>query len=137
MLTRAVLLLSLALTFAGGVVRSQSAAAPGPAFKTVHVFNLPEGDAEQLTAIMRQYNALFVRLGHPEARYRLWKLESAAADHPAYLWESTWPSRAAYDQLHADAAYQELLKSTFPRLSQLLKDHAYGQYREVPLEAQP
>lgn len=105
----------------------------GPAFKTVHVFNLSPADAEQLAGVMREYNALFVRLGHPASRYRLWRLEGDASGRPAYIWESEWPSRAVYDQVHAEPAFQELLRSTFPRLSQLLKDHQYGQYGEIEI----
>ncbi len=145
MLARATLLLVLALGSGATVARAQSTpavpaaavqspAVPDVAFQTVHLFNLPEGDLARLTDALRQYNAVILRLGHAEARYRLWRLEGDAGARPVYLWQSTWPSRAVYDAVHADTAYQALLRVTFAPLSQLLKDHTYGQYREVPLE---
>ncbi len=114
--------------------RAAPAGLPDAAFQTVHLFNLADGDLPRLTDVLRQFNAVIVRLGHPEAKYRLWRLEGEAGARPVYLWQSTWPSRAAYDAVHADTAYQALVRAAFAPLSQLLKDHTYGQYRELPLE---
>jgi len=105
-----------------------------PGFKTTHVFDLETAEDEvELTRIMGRFNALFHELGHPECRYHLWRLEGEGG-LPGYLWESTWPTRAVYDEVHALPAFEALLAETFARLSQLLANsHQYSQYSEIPI----
>jgi len=103
-------------------------------FKTAHIFDLKSPEAERdLVQVMSRFNALFEELGYPECRYHLWKLESEG-ELPSYLWESTWPSRAVYDEVHALDSFDALLREAFIKIAVLLRsNHKYGQYREIPI----
>ncbi len=103
-------------------------------FKTAHIFDLESAEVEgELVQIMSRFNALFDEIGYPECRYHLWQLE-VEGELPRYLWESTWPSRAVYDEVHALDSFEHLLTEVFARVAVLLNNnHKYGQYREIPI----
>ena len=103
------------------------------AFKTLHVFNLkPEFSINDLQAILEKFNKLFVQLGHPESKYRLWEISEGKEKQFRYIWESNWNSKSVYDEIHENEEYRKLLKKEFIRLSRMFQDHTYNQYYELP-----
>jgi len=118
---------------AGLPLRSQGLP-PEIGYRTMHIFDLDSQEAEvELVQIMARFNALFEELGHPECSYHLWRL-TETGELPSFMWTSTWPSRAVYDEVHALEAYNRLLSESFSSVAALLKNHRYGQYREIPLD---
>ena len=106
--------------------------AKGPAFRTVHLFNFgSEQEEKRLLAVLGEFNQLFAKMGHPNIRYRLWRVQGQQAGEFAYLHESTWPDLATYDSVHKDAAYVKLLDKHLPFLRQVLKNEVYNRYLEI------
>ena len=101
-----------------------------PAFKTVHLFNLPSAQSEQqLLAVLKDCNQLFQKLGYPHVQYHLWKVDGKREGDRAYLWESTWPDKITYDQIHQDKDFLKLVR----RLEQVEKSFGkqiYNRYVE-------
>jgi hypothetical protein len=103
-----------------------------PEFKTVHLLNFKSPDGEQkLLSILREFNDLFVKLGHPQIRYRVWKVAAEPRGRTRYLWESTWPSRALYQKVHNLPEYRTTFDRLSPQIAQLMSDHIYDQYLEL------
>jgi hypothetical protein len=87
----------------------QYAKSTEPAFKTVHLFNLPSAQSElQLLAVLKDCNQLFQKLGYLHVQYRLWKVEGKREGDRSYLWESTWPDKITYDQIHQNKDFLAL-----------------------------
>jgi hypothetical protein len=134
-----VLAAALAAVVCIGIARSRATAAqPGGAgsgFKTVHLFNV-KGPAEEqeLKGVLAEFNGLFVKLGFPQCRYRLWKVPQPVAEKQLYLWESDWADRKTYDDIHKNVEFLKLVKERFVQLEALLKDHGYTQYQEIRLD---
>ncbi len=113
-------------------VTARAEAPPRTAFKTVHLFNLASASAEaQLLSDLGDVNAAIAQAGHPDSRYRVWKVAGEKQGAHAYLWESTWADRATYDKVHAHSAFQAALKRATPSLQAALTDHVYNQYTEL------
>src|SRR5689334_8075793 len=79
--------------------------AEGPAFKTVHLFNLASGAEPDLLAALEEVNQAIAKEGYPESRYRVWKVQGDQQGGHAYLWESTWPDRTVYSKVHDAQSY--------------------------------
>ena len=84
--------------------------------------------------ILEKFNALFERLGHPECLYRLWEITEEKGQ-PRFLWESYWPNKAVYDEIHKHKEYRKLLREDFIGLRRMFKDHSYYRYNELPFSA--
>jgi len=102
------------------------------AFKTIHYFNLkPKYSENEMQVILEKFNSLFEKLGHPECRYRIWKI-TEDKDQPSYLWESNWTSRSVYDEIHENEEFRKLIREDFIGLRLMFKDHSYYRYYELP-----
>ena len=98
----------------------------------MHFFNLkPKYTANDLQVILEKFNRLFVKLGHPECKYRLWE-SSDDKNNTRYLWESYWSSKSVYDEIHENAEYRKLIRGDFIGMRKMFKDHSYFRYNEVP-----
>ena len=106
------------------------------AFKTVHMFNLkPEFSVTDIQNILERFNAVFVKLGHPESQYRLWEITEENAGGVRYFWESNWLSKTVYDEIHMHAEFRKILSEAFVELAKMFQDHSYNQYYELPADA--
>ena len=47
-----------------------------------------------------------------------------------YMWESSWPSGAVYDEVHKTPAYQAATEK-HPEMDELMKTEVYNRYVEV------
>ena len=104
------------------------------AFKTIHLFNLkPNYTADEMQLILEKFNTLFVKLGHPECRYRVWKI-AEGKDQPSYLWESNWTSRSVYNEIHENDEFRKLIREDLIGLRMKFKDHSYYRYDELPFQ---
>jgi len=121
-----------ALVFSG-VFHFGSVANPvGAPFRTLHQFNLTTiGEETRLLAVLEEFNQLFAKLGYPEVRYRLWRVQEGGPGQLNYLYDSLWPDRATYDKVHQDSGYKALLEKHLPFLQQILKDEVYYKYVEL------
>jgi len=103
-------------------------------YKTMHFFNLkPKYSADDLQIILDKFNRLFVKLGHPDCKYRLWKI-SEDKKHTRYLWESNWTNKIVYDEIHENKEYRKLIRVDFIGLRKMFKDHSYYKYHEIPFK---
>jgi hypothetical protein len=126
---RVVLILTL-----GSLARAQEPAAKEPppkeAFKAVHLVTLTPADESSLLAALVEVNAVNAKAGHPEIRYRLYKVSGKQAGSHNYMWESSWPSGAVYEQIHGSAAFEAAIKK-HPEVDALMKNETYNRYVEV------
>ena len=107
------------------------ARAEGPAFKTVHLFNLASGAEADLLAALDEVNQAIAKEGYPDCRYRVWKVQGDQQGSHAYLWESTWPDRAVYAKVHDAQSYQRAIQRVRSAIEAPLKDHVYNQYEQI------
>ncbi len=102
------------------------------AYKTMHFFNLkPKYNSDDLKVILEKFNNLFIKLGHPDCKYRLWEI-SEDKKQTRYLWESNWTNKSVYDEIHKNAEYRKLIREDFIGLRVMFKDHSYYKYHELP-----
>jgi hypothetical protein len=128
------LVLGCVLVLGATASAGERPATPSPiqAFKTVHLFNVASGAAEaQLLSDLSEMNQAITKAGHPESRYRVWKVDGEQQGTRAYLWESTWADRATYDKVHRHPEYEASIKRVGTTLEAALADHVYNRYTEV------
>jgi len=114
----------------GTPVLAQEAAPPGP-FKAVHLVNLKSAaDEATLRAALADLNAVVSAAGFPDIKYRIFKVTGKQTGKHNYLWESSWPSGAVYDKVHADPAWDAAVKK-HPGMRALLDDDVYNRYVEI------
>jgi hypothetical protein len=104
--------------------------APKGAFKTVHLVTLGPTEESMLTAALAEINAAVAKAGHPQIRYRLYKVTGKQAGDYNYMWEATFPSGAVYDAVHKSPAFEAATKK-HPEIDQLMKNEVYNRYVEV------
>ncbi|MBA2303665.1 MAG: hypothetical protein H0W08_13645 [Acidobacteria bacterium] len=127
--THLMLLLVLLVGVLGTGPRAQEPP-PKEAFKAVHLVTLTSTDLATLLASLADVNAAIAEAGHPETRYRLYKVVGKQAGHYNYMWESSWPSGAVYDRVHKSPAFQAATKK-HPEMERLMKNETYNRYVEV------
>jgi quinol monooxygenase YgiN len=103
---------------------------PKEAFKAVHLVVLTPAQEATLLTALADMNKSIAQAGHPEVRYRLYKVTGKQAGNYSYMWESSWPSGAVYDQVHNSPAFQAATKK-HPEMDDLMKTEVYNRYVEV------
>ena len=77
----------LALVFLTSPAHSQKA--HGLAYKSIHLMKLTSSNAEaSLLQKLAEANKLYVRLGYPNIRYRVWKISGEQSGTFTHIWES-------------------------------------------------
>lgn len=127
--THLLLLLVVFVGVLGTGPRAQESA-PKEAFKAVHLVTLTSADLAALLASLGDVNAAVAEAGHPEIRYRLYRVVGKQAGNYDYMWESSWPSGAVYDKVHQSAAFQAATKKSRD-MERLMKNETYNRYVEV------
>ena len=123
---------SLALVAFVGCQKSPEPDSTVPSLKPVHLFNLPSDISEaELLSILDAFNQVFNELGHPDICYRLWKVQGEQIGNYTYLWESTWPDRATYNEVHEADVYRTVIEQYRKTLEAALKDQVYNQYTDL------
>jgi hypothetical protein len=110
------------------------APAPSEGFKAVHLVSLTPTQESSLLAALTDVNAAVAQAGHPDIRYRLYKVSGKQSGKYTHMWESTWPSGAVYDQVHKSAAFETATKK-HPEIEELMKEEMYNRYVEVTAPA--
>jgi hypothetical protein len=126
---RTVLHILLAVTLGTGALGAQEPAPKG-AFKTVHLVSLGPAEEATLAAALAEINAAVAEAGHPQIRYRLYKVSGKQAGNYNYLWEAAFPSGAVYDAVHRNPAFAAAAKK-HPEIEELRKNEVYNRYVEV------
>jgi hypothetical protein len=119
----------LVWTLGTGALAAQEPAPTG-AFKTVHLVTLGPTEEATLTAASAEINAAVAKAGHPQIRYRLYKVTGKQAGDYNYMWEAAFPSGAVYDAVHKSPAFAAAVKK-HPAIDQLRKNEVYNRYLEV------
>jgi hypothetical protein len=104
--------------------------APQQAFKTVHLVTLTDAEASTLSTALGDVNAAVAQAGHPEVRYRLFKVAGKQAGSHSHVWEASWPGGAVYDKVHASPAVKAAI-AKHPVVEELRKNEVYNRYVEV------
>ena len=100
--------------------------------KSMHFFNLKSKySADDLQRILEKFNGLFIKLGHPECKYRLWK-SSEKKNETLFLWESNWSSKSVYDEIHKNEEYRKLIRADLIGMRKMFQDHSSYKYHELP-----
>ena len=113
-----------------GTAPSSQQAAPREAFKAVHLVSLTADDVTTLLSAISDVNAVLASAGHPEIRYRLYKVVGQQAGDHAYMWESSWPSGAVYDDIHKNPEFLAAVKK-HPIIERSRTSEVYNRYVEV------
>ena len=124
-----VFLLALVATLGTAALPAQEPA-PKEAFKTVHLVTLTAAEVSTLLAALADVNAAVAQAGHPEIRYRLYKVAGKQAGNYNYMWETSWPGGAVCDAVHTSPAFQAVIKK-HPGVEALRKNEIYNRYVEV------
>ncbi len=103
---------------------------PKEAFKAVHLVTVTPAQEATLLAALADMNTVIAQAGHPEIRYRLYKVTGKQVGNYSYMWESSWPSGAVYDEVHKTPAYQAATEK-HPEMNELMKNEVYNRYVEV------
>ena len=119
----------LVWTFWTGPVVAQEPAPNGP-FKTVHLVTLGPTEVSTLTAALAEVNGAVAKAGHPQIRYRLYKVTGKQTGNYNYMWEATFPSGAVYEAVHKSPAFVAAIKK-HPEIEELRKNETYNRYVEV------
>ena len=101
----------------------------GP-FKTVHLVTLTDAEAATIQNAISDMNAAVAKAGHPDIRYRLYKVTGKQAGSFNYLWESAWPSGEVYRKVHDSPEWAANMKKN-SGLDALMKNEIYNRYVEV------
>jgi hypothetical protein len=121
----------LAVAFLAGFTSGRTAD-EGPAIKSHHLFNLPDGvTEEELASALTEINRAIFESGHHHAGYRLWKVAGEQAGDYAYMWEGSWPSQEAYEVIHDLETYQaagESMRDIYEAISAV---QIYNRYVEI------
>jgi len=118
----------------GGTVLAQQEAPPKEPFKAVHLVAFDSAaDVAALQAALQDINAAVAKAGHPEIRYRLYKVVGKQIGSYNYLWESSWPGGDVYSKVHQSAEWQAATKK-HPEMDALMKNEVYNRYVEVTSE---
>jgi hypothetical protein len=132
------LLLAVTLLLAGAAFvipldahRSQD----GPAIKSVHMMNLPSNAREvDVANMVADFNEAIADAGYPSAGYKLWRVAGNQNADLAYLWEGTWPSAAAYDEIHDSEPYKAAMEKHRAVVEAISANQRYYRYIEVTPE---
>lgn len=62
-------------------------------------------------------------------QYRLWKVEGKREGDRAYLWESTWPDKITYNQVHQNKDFLKFVEK-LDQVEQSFDKHIYNRYVE-------
>jgi hypothetical protein len=113
-----------------------SASAPwpegGPTYLSLHRFNLASAEAEaELASMLDEFSEVVARAGHPETRYRVWKVTGEQAGDHAYLFGSAWVDRDVYDAVHAHADYKALQEKHQEAYERLPSEQIYNKYERI------
>jgi hypothetical protein len=127
--SHSMLLLVGMITILGASPDSQQPA-PREAFKAVHLVNLTADDVTMFLSAIADVNAVLVDAGHSEARYHLYKVAGKQSGDYTYLWESSWPSGAVYDDVHGNPMFLSAIKK-HPVIERLMTNEVYNRYVEV------
>lgn len=99
-------------------------------YKSVHLLDLPKGVEEaELADALARLNAAIKGQGYPGAGYFLYKAGDDV-DSYRYYFEGAWPSKAAYEAIHASDAWKAEAEN-LSDLSAKLRDKEI--YRKVEL----
>jgi hypothetical protein len=123
-------LLLFVIAVLGTGPRAQAPPAPKEAFKAVHLVTLAPADVATMTAALDDLNTAIAAVGHREIRYRLYKVTGKQAGAYNYMWESSWPSGAVYDEVHKSPAYVQATQK-HADMDRLMKTEVYNRYVEV------
>ena len=108
----------------------------GPALKSHHLFNFPEGVTEaEMAEVLQEINRATADLGYPNAGYRLWKVTSEQAGEYSYLWEGVWPDQATYDVIHESESWEKAWEKAvegFPLFERVMNNQVYNRFIEIP-----
>ncbi len=87
-----------------------AAPASGPTFLALHLYNPASDDAhQQFLTFLDELTQAVASAGHPETRYRVWKVTGEQTGDHGYLFGSLWADRATYDAVHEHDAYKAVM----------------------------
>ena len=106
--------------------------------RSFHLFNLPPDVTEQqVLTVFSEVNRVIADLGYGDAGYRLWKVQTSLvegkkADYEyRYVWEGSWPNRAAYDAIHKNDLYKASWKPHLDLVKRLMSSEVYLRCSEI------
>jgi quinol monooxygenase YgiN len=106
-----------------------SGQAPGVSFLALHLYN-PASDEthQQLLTALDELSQAVASVGHPETRYRVWKVTGEQTGDYGYLFGSLWADRDTYDAVHEHADYKAVMTKIEESGLEALEAEVYNRY---------
>ena len=103
--------------------------APGFSFLALHLYNPASDDAhQQLLAGLGELSQAVAGAGHPETRYRTWKVTGEQDGDFGHLFGSLWADRATYDAVHEHDDYKAVVTPFEDPGLEALEGEVYNRY---------
>ena len=106
-----------------------SGQAPGFSFLALHLYNPASDEAhQQLLTALDGLSQAVASVGHPETRYRVWKVTGEQSGDHGHLFGSLWADRATYDAVHEHADYKAVMTKIEESGLEALEAEVYNRY---------
>jgi quinol monooxygenase YgiN len=103
--------------------------ASGPSLLALHLYNPASDDAhQQFLTGLGELSAAVASVGHPETRYRVWKVAGEQAGDHGHLFGSVWADRATYDAVHEHDDYKAVMAKLEDSGLEALEGEIYNKY---------
>jgi hypothetical protein len=103
----------------------------GPALMSIHLINVPSAKEQEMAHIMTEFNKLFSILGFPEVKYQLWRVSGNQSGAYTHVWNSVWPNQDAYDKVHQNDDYKNLVEKHRQHVEVFISKETYNRYVQV------
>ncbi|MEJ2113897.1 MAG: hypothetical protein P8X62_09490 [Flavobacteriaceae bacterium] len=106
-----------------------SVLSPVTGFRTVHHMNLKNiKDEAEFVLIAEVFNKLVVELGYHNIRYNFWKFTGDRQGKYGYIFESNWPDRETFDEVHKYEEFKVTLDKWYPKFKSMISEEIYNRY---------
>lgn len=103
----------------------------GPALMSVHLINVPDAKEQEMARIMGEFNKLFSILGFQNVEYQLWRVTGNQIGTYTHIWNSVWPNQDAYDKVHQNEDYKNLVEKHRQYVENIISQEIYNRYVQV------
>ncbi len=106
-----------------------SVLSPVMGFRTVHHMNLKNiEDEAEFAVIAEVFNKLVEELGYQNIHYNFWKFTGDRQGKYGYIFESNWPDKETFDELHEYEEFKVTLDKWYPKFKSMISEEIYNRY---------
>jgi hypothetical protein len=98
---------------------------------SMHLINIPPAKEQEMAKIMTEFNKLFLILGFQNVEYQLWRVNGNQTGGYTHVWNSVWPNQDAYDKVHQNDDYKNLVEKHRQYVESIVSQEIYNRYIQV------